>query len=105
MKFAESSLDEAIAIYNQCLEDDPENEYVIANLGLIYMMRQDYDKCIEFSTKALNILDDFMNETRSFSKENRLEVKILMRRGKSYESIGDNEKAKEDLDKALLLEP
>jgi tetratricopeptide (TPR) repeat protein len=69
------------------------------------MMRQDYDKCIEFSTKALNILDEFMNETRSFSKENRLEVKILMRRGKSYESIGDNEKAKEDLDKALLLEP
>jgi tetratricopeptide (TPR) repeat protein len=28
-----------------------------------------------------------------------------MRRGKSYESLGDNEKAKEDLDRALLLEP
>jgi tetratricopeptide (TPR) repeat protein len=28
-----------------------------------------------------------------------------MRRGKSYESLGDNEKAKADLDKALLLEP
>jgi len=34
-----------------------------------------------------------------------LEVKILMRRGKSYESLGDNEKAKVDLDRALLLEP
>jgi lipoprotein NlpI len=34
-----------------------------------------------------------------------VEVKILMRRGKSYESIGDNEKAKADLDRALLLEP
>ena len=69
------------------------------------MMRQDYDKCIEFSTRALAIIDDFLNETKSFSKENRLEVKILMRRGKSYESLGDNEKAKADLDRALLLEP
>lgn len=46
-----------------------------------------------------------MNDTKSFAKENRLEVKILMRRGKSYESLGDNEKAKADLEKALLLEP
>ena len=28
-----------------------------------------------------------------------------MRRGKSYESLGDDQKAKEDLDKALLLDP
>lgn len=69
------------------------------------MMKQEYDKCIEYSTRALEILDNFLNETKSFSKENRLEVKILMRRGKSYESLGDNEKAKADLDRALLLEP
>jgi tetratricopeptide (TPR) repeat protein len=98
-------LDEAIEKYNECLELDPENEYVVANLGLIYMMKQEYEKCIEYSTRALEILDNFLNETKSFSKENRLEVKILMRRGKSYESLGDNEKAKADLDRALLLEP
>lgn len=28
-----------------------------------------------------------------------------MRRGKSYESLGENEKAKVDLDKALIMEP
>lgn len=28
-----------------------------------------------------------------------------MRRGKSYESLGDNEKAKVDLDRAILMEP
>ncbi len=98
-------MDEAVTKYNECLELDPENEYVVANLGLIYMMKQEYDKCIEYSTRALEILDNFLNETKSFSKENRLEVKILMRRGKSYESLGDNEKAKADLDRALLLEP
>lgn len=68
-------------------------------------MRQDYEKCIEYSTQALQLLDDFLADTKSFSKENRLEVKILMRRGKSYESLGDNEKAKVDLDRAILMEP
>jgi lipoprotein NlpI len=53
----------------------------------------------------LEILDDFLSDTKTFSKENRLEVKILMRRGKSYESLGENEKAKADLDKALIMEP
>jgi lipoprotein NlpI len=53
----------------------------------------------------LEILDDFLSDTKTFSKENRLEVKILMRRGKSYESLGENEKAKADLEKALLMEP
>lgn len=105
IKFAESSLDEAVQKYNECLEIDPQNEYVIANLGLIYMMKQDYEKCIDYSSQALEILDEFLNETKSFSKDNRVEVKILMRRGKSYESIGENEKAKADLDRALLLEP
>ena len=28
-----------------------------------------------------------------------------MRRGKSYESVGDNERAKADLDRAILMEP
>jgi hypothetical protein len=46
-----------------------------------------------------------MNDTRLFTKENRLEVKILLRRGKSYENIGDIEKAKADLDKAMILDP
>jgi len=46
-----------------------------------------------------------MNETRSFQKDNRLEVKVLLRRGKSYENLGEFEKAKEDLDKAITLEP
>jgi hypothetical protein len=34
-----------------------------------------------------------------------LEIKILLRRGKSYESIGELEKAKSDLDRAIILDP
>ena len=103
--FAETKLDQANELYEQCLEIDPSNEYIYANIGLIHMMKQDYHKCIDHSTKALDIIDEFMNDTKSYSKENRVEVKILMRRGKSYESIGEFEKAKQDLDKALLMEP
>lgn len=39
IKFSESNLDEALVIYEQCLELDPLNEYVMANIGLIYMMK------------------------------------------------------------------
>lgn len=53
IKFTESSLDEALEIYNNCLEIDPDNEFVYANMGLIYMMKQEYHKCIEYSSKAL----------------------------------------------------
>ena len=46
-----------------------------------------------------------MNDTKSFARENRLEVKILLRRGKSYEATGELEKSKEDLDRALIYDP
>ena len=50
LKFSDSNLDEALELYKQCLEIDPLNEYVIGNIGLIYMMKQDYEKCIDYST-------------------------------------------------------
>jgi hypothetical protein len=39
LKFADSAMDEALVLYKKCLEIDPLNEYVVANIGLIYMMR------------------------------------------------------------------
>ena len=80
-----NDLDAAIDLYNEALRLDDKNEYAHANLGLIYMKRSDYQNCIEYSTRALEILDHFMNETKSFQRDNRLEVKVLLRRGKSYE--------------------
>mmetsp|Transcript_2186 Transcript_2186/g.1522 ORF Transcript_2186/g.1522 Transcript_2186/m.1522 type:complete len:118 (-) Transcript_2186:348-701(-) len=46
-----------------------------------------------------------MNDTNSFSRDNKLEVKLLLRRGKSFEMQGEYEKAKADLDRTLRLEP
>ena len=84
---------------------DPHNEYAYANIGAVMLKKVDYEKCIEYSTKALTIVDYFMNDTKSFSRDNRLEVKLLLRRGKSYEMLSELEKAKEDLDKCITLDP
>lgn len=92
-------------MYEEALQLDDKNEYANANIGLIHMKRQDFPRCIEYSTRALDIIDYFMNDTRSFNKDNRLEVKVLLRRGKSYENLGEFEKAKDDLDRAISLEP
>ena len=67
-------------MYSECLEIDPLNELVLANMGLIHLMRQEHDKCIDFSTRALDIVNSFLDDTKSFQKDHRLEVKILMRR-------------------------
>jgi tetratricopeptide (TPR) repeat protein len=105
LSFFDSNLDQAFEMYSKALELDSSNEYAYANMGLIMLKRQDYQKCVDYSTKALDIIDSFMNETRTFSRDNRLEVKILLRRGKSYETLQQFEKAKDDLDRAVSLEP
>jgi hypothetical protein len=63
----------------------------MGNIGLIYMKKGNNEKCIEYSTQALAIIDSFMNETKTFSTQNTLEVKILLRRSKSYDLLGDFE--------------
>jgi len=87
------------------LEFDKNNEYAIGNLGLICLKRLQYKECIEYSSRALEIIDSFQNETKSFQKDNRLEIKLLLRRGKSYEMVGEYEKSKEDMDNIIILEP
>lgn len=77
---------------------DPFNEYAYANIAAICMKRSNYKDCIEHSTQALQVINHFMNDTKSFGRDNRLEVKLLQRRGKSFEMTGEFEKAKQDLD-------
>lgn len=46
-----------MAKYDEALERDPFNEYAIANIGTIHMMRNDWEKSIEYCTRALGIID------------------------------------------------
>jgi len=82
--FYQEKLDEALLEYTNALEKDKENEYALGNIGLVYMLKSDHEKCIEYSTKALEAIDRFQNETKSFSKQNVLEIKIRLRRARTY---------------------
>lgn len=63
---------------------DPNNEYCLANISVIYMLKLDHEKSIEYGSLALTIIDGFQNETKSFSRQNALEIKLLLRRSKAY---------------------
>jgi tetratricopeptide (TPR) repeat protein len=99
-----TNLDEALKLYEEASELDPYNEYAYSNMALVYLKKNNYEKCIEFSNKALEIVQTFMDDTRSFSKDNILECKLLQRRGKSFEMLNQLENAKKDLDMSVMLD-
>ena len=43
----------------EALEKDPHNEYCLANISVIYMMKQNHEKSIEYASRALDIIDNF----------------------------------------------
>ena len=102
--FAHGHLSDALASYEEALELDASNEYCLSNIGVIYLKRGDYDKCLEYTERALFIIECFHPDTKEFMKDNRLEIKLLMRRSKCYEEKENFEKAKDDLEKAQFLD-
>lgn len=84
--FYSENFDGALEKYHEALEKDPSNEYSLGNIGLIYMMRHDHDNAIKSTTKALEVIEVFQTETKSFSRgtQNALECKLLLRRSKSH---------------------
>lgn len=95
----------AVEKYEESLEVDKENEYSVANISAIALKKLEYTKCIERTTDALEIIERFQDDTKSFSTQNELEIKLLLRRSKSYEMTNQWELAKKDLDKVLMMEP
>ena len=45
--------------YEEALQEDKENEYALSNIGLIHMKRAEYEQCIEKSTQALTLIENF----------------------------------------------
>lgn len=77
----------------------------MANISAIHLKKLEYEKSLEFATKAINVINNFDPETKLFARQNILEVKLLLRRAKALEMQKDWEAAKKDLDKILQLEP
>jgi len=104
-EFYHEKLNDAYSKYQEAIEEDDENEYALANMGVIHLKKLEYEQSIDFSTRAIEIINNFQNETKLFASQNVLEVKLLLRRAKSHEMRREWEKSKEDLDKILQLEP
>ncbi|CAI2387071.1 unnamed protein product [Moneuplotes crassus] len=102
--YGQGEFDSAIKEYQEAVKIDQTNEYALGNIGVIHMKRSDYQKCIEYTDSALNQINNFINETKSFKNDNQLEVKLLLRRGKSFQMIKEYEKAKKDLDECIRLD-
>ena len=57
--FARNMLNESLAAYEKAVEVDAANEYAFANMGVIYLKRADYDKCLAVTQTALGIIEAF----------------------------------------------
>ena len=55
--FYHERLDEAIEKYNEALEIEQENEYALANICAIHLKKLEYEKAIELSNRALNVVN------------------------------------------------
>jgi tetratricopeptide (TPR) repeat protein len=56
-------LSDSLAQYYKALEIEPSNEYCLSNIGVIYLKRQDYDKCLKFTSEALAVIENFQSDT------------------------------------------
>lgn len=103
------NLEDAEKMYLQILENLNENiinqnEKILSNLSLIYLNLEKYEKCISYCGDIIKIIRNF-KEKFSFNKyDNTFEIKILLRRAKSYEKINDIKQAQLDIEAAERLE-
>ena len=75
--FARNMLEDSLKQYMKAVEMDPLNEYALSNIGVIYLKRQNYDKCLEYTNASLDLIENFHAETKDFHKDNMLEIKLL----------------------------
>jgi dyslexia susceptibility 1 candidate gene 1 protein len=99
----EAKLLEALEEYKAI--EDHNNEYIYANMSLAYLKLGQYEQCIECVENALRIIRNFQADTYRLEPDHRLEVKLLLRRGKSYDALKRYKEAKNDLDFCVMYEP
>ncbi len=102
-------LKEAEEKYLEILKNQPENiinqnEKILSNLSLIYLNLEQYDKCILYCNDILKIIRNFKEKFAFTKYDNVFQIKILLRRAKSYEKTSDIAKAQADIEAAEKLE-
>jgi tetratricopeptide (TPR) repeat protein len=97
-------LEEAKEAYFDILKTDPHNDKVLSNLTLLFLNMEDYENVIKYCTDILKIIKNFREKINLRKYDNSFELKILLRRAKSYEKLDQMTKAQEDIETAERLD-
>ena len=123
--FSEGEIEEAFAVFNTVLENQPDNQEALNNLGVIYHSQRNREKAEDYFLKVLAIKDDhpdaLLNLINLYQEEQRWQeaaiklekylvkydqdTNLYNQLGVVYLEIGDIEKAHVVLAKSLELNP
>ena len=67
-EFYREQMPKAYEQYAKAVEEDAENEYALANMGVIHLKKLEYAEAIDFTTRALDVINNFQGETKLFAK-------------------------------------
>lgn len=104
-------LDSAVNVYKKIISEEPANEIANNNIGIIYVIKENYDKAIEhFSNiivsqpssvdtyfnlaEAYMLKDDYLSAISVLEKASRLapkDIQVLKNLAQCYKSVGDFE--------------
>src|SRR5687767_6757517 len=94
-KYNKGDLDGALTDYNEAIRLDPNLAVAYMNRGAIFAARNEYDKAIEDSTKAIELKPAKVEE----------QATAYTNRGVAYVGKGEIDKAIADADEAIRLKP
>ena len=66
----EGKHDDAVKIYEQLLQADPDSDIVNYNMGIEHYVKEEYDKAVEYFRKALNTENDKIEQNSFLSMGN-----------------------------------
>jgi tetratricopeptide (TPR) repeat protein len=107
--FRSARYDQALAGYSTCLQEDPENEILEANLSATMLKLGKYENCITYCDQAITRLEQFIRysakmqashhfpmtqqqmqlSNQSCNLSNNFLIKLYLRKAKALQLTGD----------------
>ena len=123
--FAQGKVEEAEKCFLSLLEENPENEELLNNLGVIHHFRGNFEKAEDYLLKALSVKEDYLqallnlanlyqdtkrweeaaDQLEEYMAINDQDPNIYNQLGMVYIEMGNTEKARIALKKSLELNP
>ena len=90
-QYKNKNYESALECYRKTLKEDPYAINILTNVALSYLKLQQWEDCLEFSSRAVHV------DSRC--------IKALFQRSKAYHELGQTDKTMRDLQSALKLDP